>query len=232
MKLKTTFLVVAIISAFGIGLWLIVSPALDNRNAQDEQQELLYSIAADIAYNALNEQHFVLDTDYHSAAELNELTNPEDFVSEEPNNLSEYESLDDSEFPDAVVGIGILTIDTINLRIPIAEGISEESLRIAPGRVPETAYIGEVGNSVIAGHRNYTFGSMFNRLGEVVIGDIIGYQERSGRTMEFEVFEILEIIPEDQIAFIQPVNDHIITLYTCTPIHTATHRLLVRARRI
>jgi len=73
---------------------------------------------------------------------------------------------------------------------------------------------------------------MFNRLDELEIGDIVQYQARSGEKMKFEVFEIAIIEPHDQIAFLQPVNDSIITLYTCTPIRTATHRLIVRAQRI
>jgi len=233
MKLKAALIVVFIITAVGIGIWLLVSPALDNMDAVNKQRELLDSITVDIANNELVDGYTILEADTYDEAEkpiVPEATTAED----EPVIMSEpvYEPLDDSEFPDSIIGIGIMTIEAIGLRLPIAEGVSEEVLRIAPGRVPETAFIGEAGNAVIAGHRNYTFGSMFNRLGEIAIGDTIGYQERSGRTMEFEVFEIIEINPDDQIAFIQPVNDYIITLYTCTPVHNATHRLLVRARRI
>jgi len=116
--------------------------------------------------------------------------------------------------------------------LAVMEGVQEPELRIAPGRVPQTANIGEIGNAVIAGHRNFSFGSMFNRLGEVENGDIIGFQAMSGQQMAFEVFEILVIAPDNQIAFIQPQNESIITLYTCTPIRVATHRLLIRARKI
>ena len=137
----------------------------------------------------------------------------------------------DNAFPESITGIGILTIDSIDLRLPVAEGIDSDILRIAPGRVPQTAQIGDIGNAVIAGHRNYTYGSMFNRLGEVEIGEIIRYQARNGEMMEFEVFEIAVIEPENQIAFIQPLNESVITLYTCTPVREATHRLIIRARR-
>jgi sortase A len=98
--------------------------------------------------------------------------------------------------------------------------------------VPQTAQIGEVGNAVIAGHRNYTFGTMFNRLDELELGDAVKFLARNGEEMLFEVFEIAVIEPHDQIAFIQPVNNSIITLYTCTPVRTATHRLIIRAQRI
>jgi len=138
----------------------------------------------------------------------------------------------DNAFPNAIVGIGILTIDSIDLRLPIADDIEYATLRIAPGRVPQTAQVGDIGNAVIAGHRNYAFGSMFNRLGELDIGDIMQYQARNGELMEFMVFEIAVIEPENQIAFLQPTSESIITLYTCTPIRTATHRLIIRAERI
>lgn len=233
MKLKVAIIMAVIIGAVGIGIWLLVSPALDNLDAMGKQRELLDSITADIANNALDDGYIVLEADTYDESEkpvASESVTSEDVPVIMPEPV--YEPLDDSEFPDSVIGIGILTIEAIDLRLPVAEGVSEEVLRIAPGRVPETAFIGDAGNAVIAGHRNYTFGSMFNRLGEIVNGDIISYQERSGRVMEFEVFEVIEINPDDQIAFIQPANDYIITLYTCTPVHDATHRLLVRARRI
>ena len=140
--------------------------------------------------------------------------------------------LDLSAFPQGIVPLGIMSIEAINLRLPIMESVKEPELRIAPGRVTETAAIGEIGNAVIAGHRNFTFGSMFNRLGEVELGDIIQFQGLDGRVMDFEVFEILVIIPADQIAFVQPQDKAIITLYTCTPIREATHRLLIRAVKI
>jgi sortase A len=143
-----------------------------------------------------------------------------------------FEPLPQSAFPSAIQGIGILTIERIDLRLPIAEGIEYATLRIAPGRVPQTALVGDIGNAVIAGHRNYAFGSMFNRLGEVEVGDVIGFTALSGEEMTFEVFEISVIEPQDQIAFIQPTNNSIITLYTCTPIRVASHRLLIRAQRV
>lgn len=127
-----------------------------------------------------------------------------------------------------ISSIGIINIDSINLRLPVKSGVDYYTINIAPGWVEETARIGELGNAVIAGHRNYTFGEMFNRLGEIVIGDIIEIQTTDG-LMQFEVFEKTVIEPTDQIAFLQPLNDVVITLYTCTPIEISSHRLIIRA---
>jgi sortase A len=212
MKPKTSLIVASIMLAFAIGVSLLVSPFLVNQDALNQQNELLESIEA-----VIDEISAVPTT-----------TSPPQYeVTPEP-----LIPLDDSVFPSGVVGIGIMTIEKIGLRLPIIEGVDEAELRIAPGRVPQTAAIGDVGNAVIAGHRNYTYGEMFNRLDEVELGDIIGYHARNGEVMRFEVFEITVINPDDQIAFIQPTEQAIITLYTCTPIRTASHRLLVRAIKI
>ena len=128
--------------------------------------------------------------------------------------------------------IGVLSIESIDLILPVADNIQEETLRIAVGRVPQTAQIGEVGNAVIVGHRNFTFGQMFNRLDEVNINDIIIFTDIYGKHKYFRVFETAVINIGDQITFIQPINNSIITLYTCTPIREQTHRLIVRAKMI
>jgi len=129
-------------------------------------------------------------------------------------------------------GIGILRIDRIDLRMPVAKGVSKKLLKIAACWLPQTASIGETGNAVIAGHRQYTYGSQFNRLDELEIGDIIGYEGIDGKRLRFAVFEILTLEPGDQQAFSQPTNKSIVTLYTCTPVRIASHRLAVRAVRI
>lgn len=131
-----------------------------------------------------------------------------------------------------VNGIGILSIDSIDLEMPVAEGVSADQLKISAGHVPQTAAIGSTGNAVIAGHRNYTYGDHFNRLGEIKVGDEIRYLSIDGEEMAFTVDEILEVLPGDQAAFEQPDDISRLTLYTCTPIRTATHRLLVRATRV
>ena len=237
MSAKRIALSVTAIISFVLGAWLLLSPSLERQSDLAEQNELLDNLMAAVP---------LLDT---AAVSIPQAIEPEtlpklEYISDklpqliyEPKTVYEYESaipepLDLSAFPQGIIPIGILTIESIDLILPVMEGVDEPELRIAPGRVSETAQIGEIGNTVIAGHRNFTFGSMFNRLGEIEIGDIIQFQALNGDIMTFEVFEILVIVPTNQIAFIQPQDESIITLFTCTPIREATHRLLVRARKI
>jgi len=244
---KKGFILTAVVLVTAVlGIWLLLSPSIERDYVYAAQESLIEDLMRDIyGVDDVTELSYADDLAvvYVEYAEAEATTQTEsgfyyseDYATDYP-SLYEYETaiyepIPDNAFPNAINGIGILTIDTINLRLPIAEGVDEATLRIAPGRVPQTAQIGDIGNAVIAGHRNYTFGSMFNRLGELEIGDMVQYQARNGEIMVFEVFEIAIIEPHDQIAFLQPVNDSVITLYTCTPIRTATHRLIIRAQRI
>lgn len=129
--------------------------------------------------------------------------------------------------------IGILRISKINMKLPIVAGVSEEQLKTTAGWVTQTAPIGEIGNAVIAGHRSYTYGRHFNRLGELDIGDFIEYDTINGIPMTFKVTTILTVEPDDPVIFEQtPDGTAQLTLCTCTPISTGTHRLIIRAERM
>ena len=258
MKIKRIMLWAVLVTAFCAGIWFFVSPSFNRQADLEQQYELMDSILTamppyviveseietpvyeDEASIAFDDDNAADDSEYgehgeHGTENLYSESDEPETESENETEVSDappLEPLNQADFPSGIIPIGILTIDSIDLRLPVMEGVKEPELRIAPGRVPQTANVGEIGNAVIAGHRNFTFGSMFNRLGEVENGDIIGFQAMSGEIMTFEVFEILEITPDNQIAFIQPKNESIITLYTCTPIREATYRLLIRARKI
>ena len=90
---------------------------------------------------------------------------------------------------------------------------------------------GEEGNCVIAGHRNYNFGKFFNRLDEVEENDLI-YIDSPTQTYTYVVKEIKVVEPTD-VEILDPVEGkQQLTLYTCTPLYIATHRLVIIAERI
>ncbi|SFN60919.1 sortase A [Pseudobutyrivibrio sp. UC1225] len=120
-----------------------------------------------------------------------------------------------------------LRIPSIESENPVREGISKGVLADSLGHEPGTAYIGEKGNCVIAGHRNYTFGKFFNRLDEVQVGDEIYVDTKTG-TRKYIVKEIKVVEPED-VSVLESTDEEQLTLYTCTPIYVATHRLVIIA---
>lgn len=139
----------------------------------------------------------------------------------------------EGDMPQEGAEIGILSIPKIGARLPVTAGVSEGQLKISEGWGMQTARIGSVGNAVVAGHRSYTYGRHFNRLGELETGDKIFYTAADGTEMGFTVSEILTVSPDDPAVFAAPPKGASqLTLYTCTPVKIATHRLVVRALRV
>ena len=227
--LKKVILILAVLGAAGVlGIWFLISPTAEIQDNLDKQTELINSIEAESGTIIIDEEaeNYVIDFYDEHATEISSET-------DEPSEIPEEMTAPQAPNPvTEISGIGILAIDKIDLKMPVVEGVSETLLKVAVCHVSETASIGETGNAVLAGHRGYTYGDYLNRLGEMEIGDVIRYTPIGGDMMTFEVFEITEILPDDQAAFIQPDDETIITLYTCTPIQKATHRLLVKAVKI
>lgn len=125
--------------------------------------------------------------------------------------------------------LGILEIAKIKVRLPILDGTSEDNLRIGAGKLEGTAPIGEIGNTVISAHRSHTYGWLFNRLNELEIGDEIKITTAEN-TYSYIVFDIKVVEPSDNSVLAQSDNDRLLTLTTCDPLYTASHRLIVQAR--
>lgn len=221
-KVKITLLVSVALAATLAGFSFLTAPHLEKDKMNAEQEKLLISIAKGDGQLTL---HPDLGLDFYDNPGMDVIVlDPQAETAEsiEPAPISD---------PQVAGGIGVLTIDKIGATLPVTDGVSRAQLKIAEGWVPQTAPIGETGNAVIAGHRSYTYGEHFNRLNELAEGDTIRYTTKDGEEMTFTVTELLTVLPGDPAAFIQPEDTAMLTLYTCTPIRTATHRLLVRAQR-
>jgi sortase A len=126
---------------------------------------------------------------------------------------------------------GVLIIDKIGVRMIVMDGVDEETLRVAAGRMPNTAKLDEVGNCVLAGHRSYTFGKYFNRLDELEPGDEIIIQTPA-KTLKYTVYKTHIVEPDDFSITKGNGTDKILTLFTCHPVAIASHRLVVHAKQV
>lgn len=126
--------------------------------------------------------------------------------------------------------ICMLRIPDIDSEEPVKDGSSRGVLAAALGHMEGTAYPGETGNCVIAGHRNYSFGKFFNRLDEVAVGDLI-YIDTLDATYTYQVREI-KVVEPDALEILDETENEQLTLFTCTPIYIASHRLVVIADRV
>ena len=117
--------------------------------------------------------------------------------------------------------MGVLSIPSINLQLPIISQWSDAALRTAPCR-----HVGslEEDNLVIAGH-NYS--KHFGQLDQLKTGDLVVFADLTGQTYLYEVVE-LERMPGTAIEQMLD-SGHALTLYTCT--YGGQDRIAVRCNR-
>ncbi len=103
---------------------------------------------------------------------------------------------------------------------------------MSPGRVPDTQWPGQTGNFAVAGHR-VTAGNPFWSLPSMKDGDLVYIQTRLNN-YTCRVTGKKMVAPADT-AVLDPVPGHprqrpaqrMITLITCDPAWTGTHRVIV-----
>lgn len=94
---------------------------------------------------------------------------------------------------------------------------------------PISAYPGTTGNVIIAGHAGYQ-GIIFNQLPESQVNDEV-FVKVAGQERRYIVREIFIVQPHETWV-LNPTPTETLTLYTCYPIGTYTHRLVVRAEPV
>lgn len=229
---KMGLLAAALLAAALAGTALAFSASWERQGEQRQQEAILLRIGE--AAKAQGPQ-----------AELPASPEPPGLPAAGSSDLREEETAADSgpepgtpvketaRIPEEGAEIGILEIPRIDAELPVTAGVSEGQLKVSEGWVRQTDMVGSAGNAVIAGHRSYTFGLHFNRLDELEAGDEILFTAADGEAMRFIVEETLTVAPDDPAVFSLPPEGRAqLTLYTCTPIRKATHRLIVRALRL
>src|SRR6266516_7426285 len=117
-------------------------------------------------------------------------------------------------------------------RFAIVQGTGLTQLALGPGHVPGTALPGQIGNFAVAAHR-VTAGNPFYRLNDLRPGDKVMI-ETATATYTYQVTTTELVLPDDT-AVLDPVPGHprqhpreaMITLITCDPPWTGTHRIIV-----
>ncbi len=131
--------------------------------------------------------------------------------------------------PIVITAIGQIQIEKINLTMPIADRAEATPLRVAVGLLGGSAFPGEPGNTIILGHRMYTYGRHFNRLDEVTTGDKIVITTKE-RKLTYRVDKQSIILPSELRSVLSEYTaEKKLILVTCTPVRVASHRLLVYA---
>lgn len=117
-----------------------------------------------------------------------------------------------------------IEIPKIDLAAIVVEGASRKQLKLGPGRITTSAIPGEVGNSVITGHRD----TFFRHIYELNKGDFIVVR-RKGELFRYRVTGKKIVDPSD-VSVLRPTTDPQLTLITCYPtyfIGPAPERLVI-----
>jgi sortase A len=118
-------------------------------------------------------------------------------------------------------------------RFTIIEGTQLAQLNLSPGHVPGTQLPGELGNFAVAGHR-VTAGNPFWGLPSLHGGDMV-YIDTRYDTYAYQVTGTPTWVAPTDLAVLDPVpgqpgrrpTRRLITLITCDPAWTGTHRVIV-----
>jgi sortase A len=137
--------------------------------------------------------------------------------------VREYE---ESVKVEATPPLAVMTIDKLDIEVPVYEGTDEFNLNRGVGRIEGTAAVGVAGNMGIAGHRD----GFFRGLKEVAIGDRIDLLTGQGN-MAYTVSSI-EIVDPSDVWVLAPTDQATVTLVTCYPFYYVGHapkRFIVKA---
>lgn len=125
--------------------------------------------------------------------------------------------------------VGQIRIARLGLDAMVAEGDDSRTLRNAVGHLPQTAFPGERGNVVLAGHRD----TFFRGLKDIQEADRIDLITPDG-VFTYRVVKTMIVSPE-LVDVMEPGTESMLTLITCYPFYyvgSAPKRFIVQAQQI
>ena len=123
-----------------------------------------------------------------------------------------------------IVQIGTIEIPKIGLVHPIFNGITMRNIDQGPSHWPGTAFPGEAGNAVFAGHR-VTHTHPFLRIAELQPGDKVIFTIQGVRSVY--VMTSSEVVTPQETQIVRQTSEPTATLFACHPPHSAKYRYVV-----
>lgn len=142
--------------------------------------------------------------------------------------LSNYDEILDLD--DGVMGY--VEIPSINVRLPIYHGESEEILEKGAAHLEHTSFPigGKSTHACISAHCGYPTQKFFDDIDELENGDEI-YIYVLDRALKYTVTGRDVVEPDDSSKLEVVQGEDLLTLVTCTPYGVNSHRLLIHAER-
>jgi sortase A len=124
--------------------------------------------------------------------------------------------------------LGRIEIPRLEIKVPILEGTTSQTLRLGAGHIGGTALPGEPGNFGLAAHRD----TFFRALKDIRTGDQI--QIQTATSLSTYQVDRLQIVDPSDVAVLAQSKESAITLVTCYPFHyigAAPRRFIVHAHK-
>ncbi|WP_067843278.1 class D sortase [Amphibacillus sediminis] len=126
--------------------------------------------------------------------------------------------------------VGLLEIEKINASLPIVEGTDPDDLERGVGHHSATAYPGQDDQILLSGHRD----TVFTRLGEVEVGDILTVKLPYG-DFHYEMVGAKIVDADDRTIIQSTAPDEELVISTCYPfgyIGNAPERYILYAKPV
>ena len=141
-------------------------------------------------------------------------------------NAAQIDRYEESLKVDTAPPLGILTIDKLNIQVPIYNGTDKFILNRGAGRIKGMAKMNEEANLGISAHRD----GYFRGLKDIQVGDDIEIQTTRG--VEIYAVTAINIVPKSDVSVLNPKTEKTLTLVTCYPFYfvgNAPKRYIVTA---
>ena len=213
---------------FFVGLLIFLFPFVMRTISYFNQTTAIYnykSSTENLTEDELNEKKEQYQNYNKELADENPIVEmgEDDFDIDE--NASSYDFLNSDD------AIGTLIIPSINVNLPIFDGVSNINLQKGIAHLDNTSYpTGEKStHCVLAGHSGLSRAKILDDLDKLQIGDTFQIDYLNILT-NYIVVDIQVVLPDQTDSLKIQQDDTLVTLVTCTPKNINSHRLLVTGR--
>lgn len=185
-------------------------------------QEPLSALYARLRQDSLGRQLRALDSAAPAPSALAALAG----LSDEPRRIS-YLAATLQRHAHLGSAVGRIRIPAIKVDFVVVKGTGSSELQSGPGIYPETVFPGIPGTTAIAGHRT-TYLAPFRHIDALHRGERILLEMPYG-LFTYKITATRVVLPTD-VRVLAPVGYARLVLSACTPLFSASHRIVVFAR--
>jgi len=129
--------------------------------------------------------------------------------------------------------MGFITIDKVNIKLPVYHGTGEEVLAEGVGHIEGTSLPvgGETTHAVLSAHTGLPSAELFTNVDQLKEGDTFQLHILD-QVLTYQIDQILTVLPDEVNSLELVSGKDYVTLVTCTPYGINDHRLLIRGTRV